>query len=43
MAPPWWGTLLYVPLLYGIGWVVSRPLLLLDPACGSTRWIWWGW
>jgi membrane protease YdiL (CAAX protease family) len=31
MAPPWWGTLLYVPLLYGIGWVVSRPLLLLAP------------
>ncbi|MFM8604692.1 MAG: hypothetical protein ACKOBY_04035, partial [Cyanobium sp.] len=29
--PRWWDTLLYVPLLYGIGWVVSRPLLLAAP------------
>ncbi|MBM5803208.1 MAG: CPBP family intramembrane metalloprotease [Cyanobacteria bacterium K_DeepCast_35m_m2_155] len=27
----WWGTLLYVPLLYGLGWLTSRPLLLLAP------------
>jgi len=26
-----WGTLLYVPLLYGVGWLTSRPLLLLAP------------
>ena len=25
----WWGTLLYVPLLYGAGWLSSRPLTLL--------------
>ena len=25
----WWGTVLYVPLLYGVGWLVSRPLGLL--------------
>lgn len=28
----WWGTLLYVPVLYGLGWLVSRPLSLLAPA-----------
>jgi len=28
----WWGTLLYVPVLYGGGWLLSRPLLLLRPA-----------
>ena len=27
----WWGTLLYVPLLYGGGWLASRPLALLFP------------
>jgi membrane protease YdiL (CAAX protease family) len=27
----WWGTLLYVPLLYGAGWLVSRPIGLLLP------------
>lgn len=27
----WWGTLLYVPVLYGIGWLASRPLALLFP------------
>jgi membrane protease YdiL (CAAX protease family) len=37
-APPpgtgrlhWWGTLLYVPLLYGAGWLLSRPLQLIAP------------
>ena len=25
------GTLLYVPLLYGLGWLISRPLLWLTP------------
>lgn len=25
----WWGTVLYVPLLYGVGWLSSRPLGLL--------------
>jgi MYXO-CTERM domain-containing protein len=29
--PHWWGTLLYVPLLYGLGWLSSRPLALLAP------------
>ena len=28
----WWGTLLYVPVLYGLGWLASRPLSLLAPA-----------
>ncbi len=27
----WWGTLLYVPVLYGLGWLASRPLALLFP------------
>jgi hypothetical protein len=27
----WWGTLLYVPLLYGLGWLTARPLGLLVP------------
>lgn len=27
----WWGTVLYVPLLYGLGWLASRLLLLLAP------------
>ena len=27
----WWGTLLYVPLLYGAGWLLSRPIGLLLP------------
>jgi membrane protease YdiL (CAAX protease family) len=27
----WWGTVLYLPLLYGVGWLTSRPLLLLAP------------
>jgi hypothetical protein len=25
----WWGTLLYVPVLYGLGWLASRPLGLV--------------
>ncbi|MFO0018068.1 MAG: lysostaphin resistance A-like protein [Synechococcaceae cyanobacterium] len=29
--PHWWGTLLYVPLLYGVGWLLSRPIGLLTP------------
>ena len=28
----WWGTLLYVPLLYGLGWLTARPLGLLFPS-----------
>ena len=31
MTPHWWGTVLYVPVLYGLGWLASRPLLLLAP------------
>jgi membrane protease YdiL (CAAX protease family) len=38
-APPptgvrihWWGTLLYVPVLYGAGWLVARPFAWLFPA-----------
>ena len=27
----WWGTLLYVPVLYGLGWLSARPLALLFP------------
>lgn len=27
----WWGTLLYVPVLYGLGWLTARPLGLLFP------------
>lgn len=30
--PSWRGTLLYVPLLYGVGWLVVRPLGLVLPA-----------
>jgi len=30
-SPHWLGTLLYVPLLYGVGWLISRPLALLAP------------
>jgi membrane protease YdiL (CAAX protease family) len=29
--PRWWGTLLYVPLLYGVGWLVVRPLAWVAP------------
>ncbi|MFM1813197.1 MAG: hypothetical protein RLZZ336_2135 [Cyanobacteriota bacterium] len=31
MKPHWWGTLLYVPLLFALGWLSSRPLLLVAP------------
>jgi membrane protease YdiL (CAAX protease family) len=27
----WWGTVLYVPVLYGLGWLGSRPLALAFP------------
>ena len=27
----WWGTALYVPVLYGLGWLSARPLSLLFP------------
>lgn len=27
----WWGTVLYVPVLYALGWLASRPLLLIAP------------
>jgi len=30
-SPHGLGTLLYVPLLYGVGWLISRPLALLAP------------
>ncbi len=33
----WWGTVLYVPLLYGVGWLSSRPLLLLAPSWRSDQ------
>ena len=29
--PRWWVTLLYVPVLFALGWLSSRPLLLLAP------------
>lgn len=31
--PPlhWWGTALYVPVVYGLGWLFARPLALLVP------------
>ena len=28
----WWSTLLYVPLLYGLGWLLSRPLAWIFPS-----------
>ena len=37
MQPPprsrlhWWGTLFYVPVLYGVGWLSARPLAVLFP------------
>ena len=31
MAPRWSGTLLYVPVLYGLGWLLVRPLGSLAP------------
>ena len=35
--PHWWGTLLYVPLLYLMGWLVARPLALLAPNWRSDQ------
>ena len=32
VRPHWWGTLLYVPLLYLAGWLVARPLALVTPS-----------
>ncbi len=32
MGPRWSGTLLYVPLLYGLGWLLVRPLAGLAPS-----------
>ena len=31
-GPHWWDTLLYVPLLYGLGWLLSRPLAWIFPS-----------
>jgi membrane protease YdiL (CAAX protease family) len=31
VRPRWWGTLLYVPLLYGVGWLAVRPLAGIAP------------
>jgi uncharacterized protein len=31
IRPRWPGTLLYVPVLYGLGWLLARPLALLAP------------
>lgn len=28
----WWGTLFYIPILYGLGWLISRPFSVLFPA-----------
>lgn len=30
--PHWAGTLLYVPILYGVGWLLSRPVMWFFPA-----------
>ncbi len=35
--PRWIGTLLYVPLLYGLGWLLVQPLALLAPALPRDR------
>lgn len=35
--PHGWGTLLYVPLLYGAGWLLSRPLALVAPGWRSDQ------
>jgi membrane protease YdiL (CAAX protease family) len=35
--PHWWGTLLYLPVLYGFGWLASRPLALLAPGWRSDQ------
>ena len=33
----WWGTALYVPVLYGLGWLVVRPLALIAPSWRSDQ------
>jgi len=35
--PRWAGTLFYVPVLYGLGWLLSRPLLWLAPQWRSDQ------
>lgn len=37
MRPRWIGTLLYVPVLYGLGWLLVQPLGLLTPAIPRDR------
>ena len=37
MKPHWWGTALYVPVLYGLGWLVVRPLAWLAPSWRSDQ------
>lgn len=37
MRPRWIGTLLYVPMLYGLGWALVRPLAFLVPALPRDR------
>ncbi len=36
-GPRWIGTLLYVPLLYGLGWLLVQPLAVLAPAIPRDR------
>ena len=33
----WWGTALYVPVLYGLGWLVVRPLAWIAPSWRSDQ------
>jgi membrane protease YdiL (CAAX protease family) len=35
--PTWLGTALYIPLLYGAGWLLVLPLAVLLPAWGAER------
>ncbi|MEA5391667.1 CPBP family intramembrane glutamic endopeptidase [Cyanobium gracile UHCC 0139] len=37
MIRRWIGTLLYVPVLYGLGWLLVRPLAVLTPALPRDR------
>lgn len=37
MRPRWIGTLLYVPVLYGLGWLLVQPLAFLVPALPRDR------
>ena len=36
-GPRWIGTLLYVPVLYGLGWLLVRPLTMLAPGLPRDR------